>query len=106
MRPVRLDLYDRMTITHLNQISSDPLGLVPTRRRLTHQFLVGLTQMEDGQFVTGSARLSLTDPFYSGNISSDNMSRLIEILNATKGVEEAGETSDALIGSESLENSR
>ena len=106
MRPIRLDVYDHMTITHLNRISGDPLGLMPPRLRLSHGFLAGLTQMEDGQFVSPSARPSLTDPFYSGNISSDNMSRLIDILDATNDAEGVGETSDAAIGGKSSGDSR
>lgn len=102
MRPTRLDLYDQMTIAHLDRISGDTIGLVPPRRRLTHRFLVGLTQMGNARFVTTSANLSLTDPFYSGNVSLKNKSRLIEILQSAERPEEAGAdgTSDAAIGSQ------
>ena len=97
--PARLDVYDRMTIAHLERISGDPLGLVPPRRALTHGFLIGLGHMADGNFADQSPHLSLVDPFYSGNISANNLDHLSEILNAAGRGEEISTVSDAFIGS-------
>ena len=98
MSPARLDVYDRMTIGHLERISGDSLGLVPPRRALTHEFLLGLTHMTDGNFVAEFSRLPLTDPFYSGNISARNMSHLDRILEEADQPIETQGISDAMIG--------
>ena len=67
----RIDLYDRMTIDHLERISGDDLGLVEPRRSLSHGFLLGIGYMGGWNYLAASTGRMLTDPFYAGRISSE-----------------------------------
>ncbi len=76
----RIDLYDRMTIDHLERISGDDLGLVEPRRSLSHGFLLGIGYMGGWNYLAASTGRMLTDPFYAGRISSDNAGLLEQLL--------------------------
>ncbi len=79
----RIDLYDRMTIDHLERISGDDLGLVEPRRALSHGFLLGIGYMSGWNYLAASTGRLLTDPFYAGGISSNNAGLLERILQGT-----------------------
>jgi hypothetical protein len=65
----RLNVYDRMTVDHLERISGDAIGLVAPGRFLTHDFLEGIAWVPGGNFLAGSGERLLTDPYYGGNLS-------------------------------------
>jgi Putative metallopeptidase family (DUF6782) len=70
----RRDVYDRMTVAHLQRIAADSLGLVPARRAITDRFLVRIGRM--GQvggenFLAKRTSRSLTDMYYAGNVSAE-----------------------------------
>lgn len=85
----RRDVYDRMTVAHLQQIAADSMGLVPPRRAITDQFLVQIGQLRSGRlggenFLTESGARTLTDGYYAGNLSPEN-TRQIERLGHNTG---------------------
>lgn len=80
----RRDVYDRMTVAHLQRIASDTMGLVPARRAITDRFLVRIGWIRIGRlggenFLAKSTGRSLTDAYYAGNLSVEN-ARQIERL--------------------------
>lgn len=79
--PWRLNVYDRMTVDHLERISGDELGLVPPRRFLTHGFLEGIAWLDGRNFLAATAGRRLTDPYYAGNLSIRNAARLERVLD-------------------------
>lgn len=79
----RRDVYDRMTVDHLERISADDIGLVPPRRRLSHAFLEGIARLDGRNFLAGTEGRLLTDPFYLGGISVRNEARLQRIIDST-----------------------
>ncbi len=83
--PARLNLYDRMTIDHLERISGDSMGLVPPRKSLTHRFLLDIGFVEERNFLAGAADRRLTDPYYAARISERNEADLRRLLERTGG---------------------
>lgn len=79
----RINLYDRMTIDHLERISGDNLGLVEPRRSLSHGFLRGIGYMARWNYLEAPTGRLLTDPFYAGRISGDNAGLLEQLLQGT-----------------------
>ena len=76
----RLDVYDRMTVDHLERISGDAIGLVAPARFLTHGFLEGIARVPGGNFLAGLDERLLTDPYYAGNLSPRIVGDLERIL--------------------------
>ena len=91
--PGRVDLYDRMTLDHLRRIAGDAMGLVPPRRALDHDFLLGIAYIGPYNYLSDSPGTRLTDPYYAGNISPENASLLRQIV---EGVTPDGDTPDAV----------
>lgn len=77
----RLDLYDRMTIDHLQRISGDALGLVQPRKSLTHRFLVDIARLGGRNFLTQVPGRWLTDAHYADRLSDHNASILDRLLS-------------------------
>ena len=63
-RQARLDLYDRMTLAHLERISKDSLGLVPPHRFLSDDFLARLGSHGADNYLALPHHLTLTGPHY------------------------------------------
>ncbi len=82
--PWRLNFYDRETVRHLERISRDHLGLVPTRRALSHAFLTQIAWHGGKNYLTGSGAPPLTGAYYRGGLSSGNQGRLAEILRRAR----------------------
>ncbi len=82
--PDRLDLYDRMTVDHLQRISGDHMGLVSPRKALSHAFLSGIAQLGDGDPLFSTMGRRLTDEYYRGQISIRNAARLECILESAE----------------------
>lgn len=78
--PWRLNAYDRMTVAHLERISGDAMGLVPTRRFLSHSFLAGIAWLNGRNYLIESRGRWLTDPYYGGRVSARNARHLRRIL--------------------------
>ena len=78
--PNRVDLYDRMTLDHLQRISGDAMGLVPPRRALSHDFLLGIAYIRHFNYLSDHPGALLTDPYYAGNISAENAELLRQIV--------------------------
>ena len=76
----RRDLYDRMTVDHLERFSGDAVGLVPPRRRLSHEFLLGIATLGGRNYLASAPGRRLTDTFYAGRLSSDNAGLLRDAL--------------------------
>ncbi len=72
----RRDVYDRMTVEHLQRISRDGTGLVPPRRKLREHFLIGIATLGDGNFLAETHGPALTDPFYTGRVSKHNATHI------------------------------
>jgi hypothetical protein len=83
--PWRRNAYDQMTLAHLARISQDPLGLVPPRYALSHDFLAAIAWIEGRNFLTETGTRPLTGPAYGGRMS-DNTARLLARFNAQIGV--------------------
>lgn len=76
----RLDVYDQMTMNHLERISTDHLGLIPLRYSLSHRFLQGIAWLNGRNFLTETQGRALTDPYYAGKISLEHAGRISRIL--------------------------
>jgi len=76
----RRNVYDRMTVEHLRRISGDRTGLVPPRRKLRANFLIGIATLGDGNFIAETHGPALTDPFYAGRVSGDIAERIESLL--------------------------
>ena len=74
--PWRRKVYDAMTAQHLQRISRDALGLVPSRYTLSHEFLQGIGWLDGENFLAGTAGPRLTDSFYAGGISRQIAGRI------------------------------
>jgi hypothetical protein len=75
----RRDVYDHMTLSHLQRIAADELGLVPPRRMLTHDFLTGIARLNGEDFLSLAGPRHFTDPYYSGGVSTEVTRGLSEI---------------------------
>ncbi len=80
----RRDVYDRMTLDHLQRISADNIGLVPPRRRLSARFLVGIAALDGGNFLAEADGPLLTDAYYAGRVSNRNTARLNRLLRGAR----------------------
>ena len=78
--PARLNLYDRMTVDHLERISSDAMGLVPARKWLTHRFLLDIGHIRGRNFLARAAGRRLTHPYYATRVSERNAADLSRLL--------------------------
>lgn len=83
--PWRLDVYDRMTLSHLARISEDAIGLVPPRYALTPSFLADIAWLNGRNFLTGTGAPPLTGRAYAGRISGRNDARLGRFLDRVTG---------------------
>ncbi len=90
--PARLNLYDRMTVDHLERISADSMGLVPARKWLTHRFLLDIGHIRGRNFLARATGRRLTHPYYATRISEGNAEDLRRLLEQI-GDEEAGPAS-------------
>ena len=68
--PWRRDAYDQMTLAHLARVSEDPIGLVPPRYALSHDFLAAIAWIEGRNFLAETGARPLTDPAYGGRMSA------------------------------------
>jgi Putative metallopeptidase family (DUF6782) len=88
----RRDVYDRMTVEHLQRISRDRTGMVPPRRKLRANFLIGIATLGGGNFIAETHGPALTDSFYAGRVSSRIARRIEGLLrDANLAVLPAGE---------------
>ncbi len=83
--PWRRNAYDQMTLAHLARISEDPLGLVPARYALSHDFLAAIAWIAGRNFLTETGARSLTDPAYGRRMSEGN-ARSLARFNARIGL--------------------
>ena len=90
----RLDLYDRMTVNHLQRISDDDLGLVRPRKSLTHRFLVDIARLGGRNFLTQVPGRWLTDGHYADRISDRN-ARILDRLLSPHDPESMGKAGSA-----------
>lgn len=84
----RRNVYDGMTIDHLERIASDSTGLVTPRRALSHDFLLGIGQIGTRNFLAATGGPSLTGPPYATDVSAAHAGRLLRVLAG--GAREAG----------------
>ncbi|RMD61128.1 MAG: hypothetical protein D6826_10730 [Alphaproteobacteria bacterium] len=77
----RRNVYDAMTIDHLERIAADRIGLVPPRQSLSHEFLAGIAWVGTGNFILATGGRRLTDPVYAGTVSRRNARRLARLIN-------------------------
>jgi hypothetical protein len=81
----RLDVYDRMTLNHLERISHDKVGLVPARLSLRDGFLRGIAKLEGSNFLTQPGLGPLTLHYFAGRLSDANETRLTAITRRARG---------------------
>lgn len=82
--PWRRDVYDRMTVAHLQRIAADAMGLVPAQRQISDRFLVPIGRLGRENFLTNATSRPLTDAYYAGHLSAQN-ARHIERLGQQSG---------------------
>lgn len=80
--PWRRNVYDRMTVDHLDRISGDEIGLVAPRRHLSHARLAGIGWFGGRNFLSDTEGRRLTDRFYMGRVSARIARRLERIREA------------------------
>ncbi|MHA1599864.1 MAG: DUF6782 family putative metallopeptidase [Alphaproteobacteria bacterium] len=85
--PWRRDVYDRMTIAHLQRIATDSMGLVPARRAISDRFLERIGRLGGENFLAGASLWPLTGAYYAGNLSLENarhIKRLGQLTEASR----------------------
>lgn len=82
--PWRRNVYDRMTIAHLRRIAGDRHGLVPHRWRVREAFLMNIGRLGEENFLSGTEGPPISDPFYTGGVSSENESALRDVLDSAR----------------------
>lgn len=96
----RRRVYDRMTVEHLEHISGDAMGLVPARRFLSHDFLLGIGRIGAGNFLARTDGPPLDDPAYAGAMAPEIEGRLRRVLEQ-KHVSDAPGADKAILGVDS-----
>lgn len=82
-KPWRRNVYDRMTVAHLQRIAADAMGLVPARRALTDRFLARMGWLGGENFLATPLSLSLTDAHYAGHLSAKNAREIKRLRRET-----------------------
>jgi len=80
----RRNVYDRMTVAHLQRIAADAIGLVPAQRQITDGFLTRIGRLGGENFLANSSARQLTDAYYAGQLSAQN-ARQIRRLGQQSG---------------------
>jgi hypothetical protein len=81
--PERLRQYDDHMLDHVERIARDRQGMNPPQRKLTDDFLRGMTRYAGETFLDAGAGRPLTDPHYRSGLSAANAARLAGINNAS-----------------------
>ncbi len=83
-RPYRVNQYDAMTVSHVETIAVDDMGLVPPRRFLTDYFLRGIGELGRDNYLAFPHHRALAGKTYRRGLSEENFARLERALDPAR----------------------